>query len=315
MIGLNGHRATTFPAFSPDGRFLAAVWDHHQVAVWNLTDPTREPLVRVFPVGTGTVLCLTFLPDGRLFGADEDGGWSMVAPLTGTFRRPQGGEICNGCAVSPDGLLAVGCGWRLWRVHLDPRDVGQDELPRPRELADGFEMLAKRGDQPLASVCWAPDGQFLAVASSARPLPGQELERQRVEVRNLSGDLVRVAAETSAPSRSDLWPMPLLWTADGRHLVALFGRRLHVWAADTGAPVVEEGDREDVVSVAAAPDGRFVLTGDKSGAVVAHETSSGRVVRSLQLEIGPVTGLAVTPDGLTAAAGGERGAVVFDLDF
>lgn len=312
MIVLQADRMTTFPACSPDGRFLAAVWDHHLVAVWDRHDLDRGPLVRTFPVGTGTVVCLTFLPDGRLFGADEDGGWATVSPLTGTFHRPRDGAVCNGYSVSPDGGVAVGCGWSLWRVRLDPRDVGQDDLPRPAEIWDGFELLFRSEGVGFSSVCWAPDGRSLVTAGSRRP--SAESCTWRSEVRTPDGVVTAVLTEAVTTRGDDVWPTPMAFTPDGRHVAGLFGGRLHVWAVESGQLVAAAPEDDRSSALAATPDGQWLLTGDLSGRVTVREAVSGRSVRTYQWGTGRVRGLAVAADGLTALVGGDRGAVLFDLE-
>ena len=68
-------------------------------------------------------------------------------------------------------------------------------------------------------------------------------------------------------------------------------------------------------TLAFAPDGRTFLSGAADGTVRLWETVSGKQLAAWQWEIGPVNAVAVSPDGLTAACGGDKSAVVvWDLD-
>jgi WD40 repeat protein len=98
------------------------------------------------------------------------------------------------------------------------------------------------------------------------------------------------------------------------------------------------GATERIDAVAFTPDGGRLLVGSAVGSVRAWDVPDlppppptdaedetdvpakvrvrARPARAFDWGIGPVTALAVAPDGLTAAAGGHAGqVVVWDLDF
>jgi WD40 repeat protein len=86
------------------------------------------------------------------------------------------------------------------------------------------------------------------------------------------------------------------------------------------------GAAERLDAVAVTPDGRRVLAGGAAGTVrvwpMPDLTTHGddpvppvSTLAALQWDIGPITSLAVAPDGLTAVAGGGSGrVVVWDVD-
>ena len=68
-------------------------------------------------------------------------------------------------------------------------------------------------------------------------------------------------------------------------------------------------------TLAATPDGRALLVGGTPERVEVYRWDSDAVVTGYDFRLGVVHAVAVAPDGLTAAAGGDGGLAVFDLDF
>ena len=66
--------------------------------------------------------------------------------------------------------------------------------------------------------------------------------------------------------------------------------------------------------MAVSPDGRALATA--AGNVAQFwDTTDGRPLRTWDWGVGPLQAIAVAPNGLTAAAGGDRGrVVVWDVD-
>jgi WD40 repeat protein len=75
------------------------------------------------------------------------------------------------------------------------------------------------------------------------------------------------------------------------------------------------GHRSTVTCLAHSPDGRLLLTGSRDRTVRIWSLPDGGELAAYHWEIGPITGLAVAPDGQTAAVCGEKSTViVWDLD-
>jgi WD40 repeat protein len=68
-----------------------------------------------------------------------------------------------------------------------------------------------------------------------------------------------------------------------------------------------------VTSLAVAPGDELLLSGGEDGTVHCWEVNAGRPAAVLNWKIGQVHAVAVSPDGMLAAAGGGKGLVVWDL--
>jgi len=109
------------------------------------------------------------------------------------------------------------------------------------------------------------------------------------------------------------WPVEELhFSPRGDRLLALGGTVLTVWAVESGERLVRTPP--GVAAAAFTPDGGF-LAARASGELVFHDAAAGAEVRRLDFGVGPLHGVAVAADGLTAAVGAGGGrVVVFDLD-
>jgi WD40 repeat protein len=85
---------------------------------------------------------------------------------------------------------------------------------------------------------------------------------------------------------------------------------LQVWDVPTGRSVVSRVTGDRPVSLAFAPDGSSLATGEWSGAVTLYDSSSGETLRTFSGLTTPVRGLGFTPDGQTIAAGASEGLVI-----
>jgi WD40 repeat protein len=73
--------------------------------------------------------------------------------------------------------------------------------------------------------------------------------------------------------------------------------------------------RKHILSGAFTPDGRWFLTASNEETVKCWDAATWTLKREYAWEIGGLRSVAVAPDGMTAAAGGDKAAIVlFDLD-
>jgi WD40 repeat protein len=101
---------------------------------------------------------------------------------------------------------------------------------------------------------------------------------------------------------------------DGRRLLARRGMTVTMYDA-AGWGVLGELTGPHVSTDAAfSPDGRVIAVASLDGAVTLRDAVTLRETARFDWGVGPVHGVAFAPDGLTCAAGADRGrVVVWDL--
>ncbi|HYT93081.1 MAG TPA: WD40 repeat domain-containing protein [Gemmataceae bacterium] len=101
---------------------------------------------------------------------------------------------------------------------------------------------------------------------------------------------------------------PLLAVANGQHIFLLAPGQSESVATLTGYP-------KQVNDIAFTADGSRLLTAGHDGAIRIWDTATGAAGPVFDWDIGPLTAVAIAPDGLTAAAAGSKArVVVWDLD-
>ena len=107
------------------------------------------------------------------------------------------------------------------------------------------------------------------------------------------------------------------FSADESLIGVVFGHRVAIWRKDqlNEQPVTLRGHSLLVRAVGFLPGGATVLTAGMDGTARLWEANTGAEMRAFDWGIGKVRVAAVSPDGLTCAAGGESGQIVlWDVD-
>jgi WD40 repeat protein len=100
----------------------------------------------------------------------------------------------------------------------------------------------------------------------------------------------------------------------GGTLAVTNAKTVHLMPADSDVPGFTLVHPKQANAVAFIPDGRRVLSTCHDGQLRIWDVATGHLVSSYDWGVGPTTAVAVSPDGLTAAAAGQKGRIaVLDL--
>jgi WD40 repeat protein len=288
-------------AYSPDGRLLASAGSDHVVLLWEVATGRETAVLE----GLGqTMYCLAFSPDGKLLAA---GGLDETVCLwdipDGRLRGELPGHwpVTMALSFSSDGkTLAAGVGDRfqgsasgevkLWDVATG---TWKADLLGPIERTVGWPQGS------VWSLAYSPDGQLLAVGTGTGHLT----------LWDVAGEGALAYFEQGAGVRA------LAFSPDGWLLAAAGQYTVRLWDLATGAERGEiQGHRGWVWSLAFAPDGRTLATGSMDRTTRLWDVATGRPRAAYDWKIGKVHAVAFARDGMTAAAAGDAGVFVWDLD-
>ncbi|KAI9797738.1 MAG: general transcription repressor [Candelina submexicana] len=154
------------------------------------------------------------------------------------------------------------------------------------------ETVDKSGDLYIRSVCFSPDGQYLAT--------GAEDKQIRV------WDIVnRTIKYTFIGHEQDIYSLD--YARDGRHIASGSGdRSVRLWSIETGSQTLELRIEDGVTTVAISPDCRYVAAGSLDKSVRVWDASTGYLVERLEGQEGhkdSVYSVAFAPNGRDLVSG------------
>jgi len=290
---INAHRKDVHGlTFAPDGRTLASV-GAQSAAVWVWNVRTGE-LVHRLAGGRDRGRAVACGPDGLLAAADSQ-------KLVRVWRLPAGAPVARlalpACPTAPP--------------DAEPRFVPADDLaflPTGKGLVTAAEHLRLWDLGPegpsfqecptyhhgIQAVAVSPDGARVAFASRVTvgcwwPATGGWQSVAQVQA--------HVHALAFAPGGGDL--------------AAAHGYSVRVFDPDTARVRLELiGHQGMVWRVIYTPDGSRLVTASSDGTVRFWDARSGACRGSFDWQAGKVRCVAVSPDGLTVASGGQDGRIV-----
>lgn len=282
-------------AFSPDGQTLASAPFRGQVVQLWRPDGTQAGELRAAAV----IRAAAFTPDGRCLAVvSEQPRVRLVDLRSGRAADLLAPALCAAAAFAPDGsrlvALLAGGGVVTWDDPTARRWWGRDRPPDHLHPADRNPSLAD-----AQGLTFAPDGRLVLAG------------RQAVTV----WDVPPARAGRALPHPPATGYRSLVAVSpDGQRVTASFGRGVVVWPPDADTPRTLPGstDHWSVRGLGFAPDGSLLSAGNEGTA--RRWDADGAECGVWDFGLGNFQSLAVSPDGLTAAAGARDGhIVVWDL--
>ncbi|KAF9949775.1 general transcription repressor [Modicella reniformis] len=165
---------------------------------------------------------------------------------------------------------------------------------------------AGKEDLYIRSVCFSPDGKYLATGAEDKQIRIWEIGRKKIRM-VLKGH------------EQDIYSLD--FSRDGRTIVSGSGdQTARVWDTDSGRCVhiltVGDVDLKDagVTSVAISPDGCYVAAGSLDRMVRVWDTHTGEILEKLEGHKDSVYSVAFAPDGKTLVSGSlDRTLKAWDL--
>lgn len=287
-------------AFAPCGTRLAAGGSGSKVCFWDVTAAKVKPTT--LPTFDGRSQYLAFLPNGKLFAVSGLGEYATFDPDTGTHARDKLKSRWTGDLVpNADFTAFYGTGWRARKWAYDGAKLEQLwELETPGDMQHGGYgdggALTTSGEYvaPLATDSGRTSLHRRAADTGAL-LGTRPLANASVLHFTLFPDGRTVAFLREKAYKGTTANAIMLGTLDGK------------FAALVKA---ESGEKDVYTALAVHPTGERLAVGCGDGTVRTFDVKSRREVSAHKWLEGPVRVLAYAPNGLTAAAGGEGGAVV-----
>lgn len=305
-------------AFSPDGGAIAAGTLYSGIFLWNLEAVPPTP-VRVTSEEGYRKGGLIFSSDGRSVT------WLVTSALRKSFNRDTRSlsnqntfaskQRTQEIAHTPDGMHGISrhelpeyClkGWRF----VDDMWVQTWNLPIQESSVENLTLSS--------------DGLHFAMLTRPATEKGWDKNPRTVEVRDAATKALRGRGEYPY-KYGDKYGGRLLFSPDSRQLVGFNNMTLLVWQVpergEIAAPQrIRNTTRKQFTAIAFHPSGRQLYAtcnGEDSRDATVHifDTTTWTRVEQFSWQLGNLKAIALSPDGMLAAAGGDRGdIVIWDVD-
>jgi WD40 repeat protein len=289
--------------FSPDGRRLVALGEQ-LLQFWEDVSAGSKPEV----FSPRWARSVRFTPDGQklLLGGYAFAVLDLATKQSTPIAREH--ETFVQFDLTPDGQAVV-------FVQMDTRQAQPGRLYR-RRLSDlsTSEWAVSSPYRSSSPPLFLADGKrFVVFESWAEMHPfrfGMAYVTRDVTTGAVLSELVR--------ERDEDFEDPV-HTAYGGLIAARRGNRIAVFRADdfaTRPTVIRNDNRKAFTGLAFHPSGRFLAATSNDATVKFYDTTTWRLAHAFDWDVGRLRSIAFSPDGMLAAAGGDKGKIViwdFDL--
>ena len=304
-------------AFAPNGRELAAACGDNLLRVWDLTTGDVKQWISIEHTSSG--LDIAYLDDSRLVFAGSElrrwdigpNGWLVIEPRF-RWNRKLAASPNNKYLAEVDETNSTDWGGSGLIVHeIEPDDFHR--LPVSLESAV----------HTTGGVAFSPNSKHLATGHIIRVgekrryfayVPGGYAVNDYDYIVH-----IREVATGNIVQSIDGWQQgvsKLAFSPDNKYLAGTAGSRLRIWdlAAEREVALHKRGTKH-FQGLAFTADGRYLATVSNDETVRIWETNTWQEHTTFTWKIGALLNIALSPEGLRAAAGSDKGQIViWDLE-